>query len=263
MRIAITALALCLAVPALAESPIRPMPRPIVAAAPTQTAPQLAAFADAPTRSIRPRPRPETVAQVRTAAPQNRLLGRLFGPKKMVQKRPTAPVAGSVCQDPGITGVQIADIQGAKRGCGVQDPVRVTMVDGVSLSTPVTIDCATARALRQWVTTQVQPAFGRTPVTQLQIAAHYACRGRNNKRGAQISEHGRGKAIDISAFTLANGTVLDVLKHYKSGKGRPIRAAYKGACGIFGTTLGPGSDGYHEDHLHFDTASHRSGPYCR
>ena len=41
-----------------------------------------------------------------------------------------------------------------------------------------------------------------------------------------------------------------------------MRAAHRAACGIFGTTLGPGSDGYHEDHLHFDTVS-RGSPYCR
>ena len=34
-------------------------------------------------------------------------------------------------------------------------------------------------------------------------------------------------------------------------------------AGIFGTTLGPGSDGYHEDHMHFDTAHQRGGAYCR
>jgi hypothetical protein len=38
---------------------------------------------------------------------------------------------------------------------------------------------------------------------------------------------------------------------------------HRAACGRFGTTLGPGSDGMHEDHLHFDTARHANGPYCR
>jgi hypothetical protein len=27
--------------------------------------------------------------------------------------------------------------------------------------------------------------------------------------------------------------------------------------------LGPDADRYHQDHFHLDTASHRSGPYCR
>jgi hypothetical protein len=27
--------------------------------------------------------------------------------------------------------------------------------------------------------------------------------------------------------------------------------------------LGPGSDGFHEDHLHYDVARHGGGAYCR
>ncbi|MFY9319919.1 extensin family protein, partial [Lentibacter algarum] len=53
-------------------------------------------------------------------------------------------------------------------------------------------------------------------------------------------------------------------RDYGKGKGgKAIRAAHKAACGPFGTTLGPGSDGYHEDHLHFDTARYSGGPYCK
>ena len=45
------------------------------------------------------------------------------------------------------------------------------------------------------------------------------------------------------------------------GYDRTLRRVHSGACGIFGTTLGPGSDGYHEDHLYFDTAASRNGPH--
>jgi hypothetical protein len=62
---------------------------------------------------------------------------------------------------------------------------------------------------------------------------------------------------------LGNGQVLDVLRDYRGGEGKVLRTAHKAACGTFGTTLGPGSDGYHENHLHFDTARYRSGTYCR
>jgi hypothetical protein len=36
----------------------------------------------------------------------------------------------------------------------------------------------------------------------------------------------------------------------------------KAACGPFNTVLGPGSDPFHGDHFHLDTARGR-GPYCR
>ncbi len=137
--------------------------------------------------------------------------------------------------------------------------MRVKAVSGVRLSQPATLDCTTATALRKWVDAGLQPAFGRTKVVELRVAAHYVCRSRNNVKGAKISEHGRGKAIDIAGVVLDNGKTISMLDGY----GGDLRRAYKAACGIFGTTLGPGSDGFHEDHMHLDTASHGNGPYCR
>jgi hypothetical protein len=103
-----------------------------------------------------------------------------------------------------------------------------------------------------------QPAFDGK-LAELQIAAHYICRSRNNVKGAKISEHGKGRAVDISAFILTDGRVLTVSGNYN----KTLRRIYKAACGFFKTTLGPGSDGYHEDHFHFDTSVRSGGAYCR
>ena len=101
-------------------------------------------------------------------------------------------------------------------------------------------------------------------VAGLRVAAHYACRTRNNRPGGKISEHGKGRAIDISGVMLRDGSEISVLRDWGGGaKGRALRQMHRTACGPFGTVLGPGSDGYHRDHLHFDTARHRSGSYCR
>ncbi len=145
------------------------------------------------------------------------------------------------------------------KGCGVEEPVKVTAVDGISFSQPATIDCATALATKKWIENGLRPAFGNREVVQLHIFGSYMCRTRNNVRGAKISEHGRGKAIDFAGFIFADGKEWTVARDYN----KTIRKAQKAACGIFGTTLGPGSDGYHEDHLHFDTANYRGGAYCR
>lgn len=282
MRGAALLIALLAGNPGFADiNSVRPMPRPVLpdAAPVAADAPLIVASAASPTRSIRPPRRPDGVEMTAKAPaamvgrnPGKGLLGRLFGPPgtgetAVVAKKPEAvpapSVKGSVCQDPRIRGVSIPDIRGEYSGCGVTDPVRVSSVDGVTLSTPATMDCDTARALRIWVTDKVKPAFGSTGITGFRVAAHYVCRGRNRKKSARISEHGRGKAIDISGFMLGNGAEVSVLTHYDSEQGKAIRAAQKGACGIFGTTLGPGSDGYHEDHLHFDTAHHRGGAYCK
>lgn len=174
------------------------------------------------------------------------------------KERETASRKGSVCGVAAIKGEKIAPIKARVKGCGLADGVRVTSVSGVRLSQAATIDCATAKALNTWVREVLQPAYGGS-VVELRVAAHYICRPRNNKKGAKVSEHGRGKAIDIAGIVLDSGKAVMVLGGYN----KTLRRVHKGACGIFGTTLGPGSDGYHEDHLHFDTADYRSGPYCR
>ncbi|MFN3642297.1 MAG: extensin family protein, partial [Gemmobacter sp.] len=175
------------------------------------------------------------------------------------------PRRGSVCGNPAIQGASVAPITGRIRGCGIARPVQVTAVGGVALSTPALMDCPTALALLSWVENGAKRAVGRTGggLARLEIAAHYVCRTRNHRSGAPLSEHARGKAIDIRAFVLANGQRIEVLRSFRGPHRDMMRSAYRAACGPFGTTLGPGSDGYHEDHFHFDTASHRSGPYCR
>ncbi|WP_395541566.1 extensin family protein [Neotabrizicola sp. sgz301269] len=197
--------------------------------------------------ATRPEPRPdETELALAEPAPKSKKKAREAGSRK-----------GSVCGVNAIKGEKIAPIRSKVKGCGLTDGVRVTSISGVALSQGATIDCATAKALNTWVDQVVQPAF-RNQVVELKVAAHYICRSRNNVKGAKVSEHGRGKAIDIAAVVLANGKVLSVAQNYKA-----LRGVHRGACGIFGTTLGPGSDGYHEDHLHLDTAPYRTGPYCR
>ena len=215
---------------------------------------------------LRPRPRPEGLGQGVVMASSPEALPEILpevAPEETQEqgktKRQAASANGSVCGDPEIKGEVLAAIRGKVKGCGLENPVRVTQVAGIRLSEPATIDCETAKAFKTWINRGLRPAMGRRDVIELRIAASYICRPRNNKKGAKISEHGHGKAIDVAGFVFANGTQWSVERDYN----RQVRRAHKAACGIFGTTLGPGSDGYHEDHLHFDTASYRSGPYCR
>jgi len=98
---------------------------------------------------------------------------------------------------------------------------------------------------------------------QIQVAAHYACRTRNNRPGARLSEHALGIAIDISAFVLADGTRLTVLNDWRGRNGQLMKRLHASACGPFGTVLGPNSDRHHQDHFHFDVAEYRNGSYCR
>lgn len=174
------------------------------------------------------------------------------------KKRELESMQGAVCGNPAIKGEEIAPITSNVSGCGVPEAVAVSSVAGVRLSQKVTVDCTIANALNSWVNDVAQPAFdGR--LVELRIAAHYVCRSRNNIRGAKVSEHGKGKAVDIAAFILSDGQVLTVKEDFK----KLLKRIYKSACPYFKTTLGPGSDGYHEDHFHFDTSARDSGSYCR
>ncbi len=229
------------------------------------------AMAEGVTTSPRPMPRPNlsTPDVAVLAAPKPKARPSDLGKQnaavqpKSVQPKPRPgkkqSLKGAVCGNPAIRGEPLAAIKSRTKGCGIAEPVRVTEIDGVRLSPAPTINCDTAKALNKWINKAVRPAYGAKRVVQLQVAASYACRGRNNVKGARVSEHGRGNAIDISGFTFSNGKSQRVA----DGFDKTMRRAHKGACGIFGTTLGPGSDGYHEDHLHFDVARYRSGSYCR
>lgn len=206
------------------------------------------------TSVLRPHPRPKGLLR---QADDLELASADPAPVKRGKDKKTK--RGSVCGDPDIKGEALAPISSKTRGCGVSEPVRVTSIDGIPFSQPATFDCETAIALKQWIRKGMRPAFGNREVVQLHIFGSYMCRTRNNVKGAKISEHGRGKAVDIAGFVFSDGKEWTIARDYN----KTIRKAQKAACGIFGTTLGPGSDGYHEDHLHFDTAGYRSGPYCR
>ncbi len=201
----------------------------------------------APLRSPLPAPRPvgaEALIAVSAAMPDP-------------VTKPKAGAGGSVCGIPGVKGHAIKPIKAAMKGCGLTDGVEVTSVAGVQLSEPANIDCQTAAALDRWVAGAVLPAVGSMGggVARLEVAASYVCRPRNNQSGGKVSEHGRGRAVDVAAITLENGQSISVLEDWGRGKGgRILKAIRTAACGPFATVLGPGSDRFHRDHLHLDTA---------
>lgn len=321
MRAAVASAALVLlAVPAWAETPLRPMPRPSTAASEPVAAPKanprgpaagaslagvaigltparlgIPASSTVPVQAAsldpappRPRPASPTTAPAEVARlaaiPAIRALPRpaqpaaiaslprTAAPERLQQAAFVAPMTpdvlttrkGAVCGLASLQGRTVAPIQSRVAGCGVAQPVEITAVDGVPLSQPATIDCGTALALDRWVKTGLKRAVGGQGggVAKIQIAGSYVCRPMNNIRGNKISEHGRGRAIDVSGVVLKNGDSFSIARDYRKGDAAFLRAAHRAACGVFGTTLGPGSDGHHEDHLHFDSAVHRS-PYCR
>lgn len=154
-------------------------------------------------------------------------------------------------------------------GCRIPDPWEVRSVGSVGFSQPATLNCGMAAPLHDWLENTVQPAaqraFGES-VVGIDVAASYACRPRNNQRGARMSEHGYGNAIDVAAFTLESGRKVTVLDGWR-GRGDERRFLHKvhgEACDDFRTVLGPNADRSHRDHLHLDLQNRRSrNHYCR
>ena len=133
----------------------------------------------------------------------------------------------------------------------------VTAFAPVVVKPAATLACPIVSALDHWLSDSVQPAsmrwFGMRVVEIRQISA-YSCRGMNGHSWAHISEHAFGNALDIAAFTLADGrqiTVRDGWRGLPQEQGflRDIEAS---ACQQFSTVLAPGSNAYHYDHIHVD-----------
>jgi hypothetical protein len=148
--------------------------------------------------------------------------------------------------------------------CGAAGVVRLDAVklrEGtrVPLSPPATLRCPMAEALAHFIRNDMAPATSElgAPLAAVVNYDSYDCRGRNRVSGAKISEHGKGNAIDIRAVKLTNGNAIELTSPIVSKSFRErVRLA---ACGRFSTVLGPGSDGYHESHVHFDLAERRHG----
>jgi Extensin-like protein C-terminus len=91
-------------------------------------------------------------------------------------------------------------------------------------------------------------------VVEIKQISAYSCRGMNGNSRAHISEHAFGNALDIAAFTLADGrriTVKDGWKGMAEEQGF-LRDVQGAACQQFNTVLAPGSNVYHYDHIHVD-----------
>lgn len=154
-------------------------------------------------------------------------------------------------------------------GCEIPNAWRVQSLGSISFSQPATMNCGLADPLKTWLEYEVQPAAQKTfgeSVVSIDVAASYACRARNHKNGAKMSEHGFGNAIDIAAFTLESGRRVSVLDGWRGDRDerRFLKGVHESACGPFRTVLGPEADRHHRDHFHLDLQNRRNGSsYCR
>lgn len=149
-------------------------------------------------------------------------------------------------------------------GCGIAAPVSLIAVilqdkRRIEIAPAPVMRCDLAARVGAFVRETVAPAteaYGRR-IRRIVTADSYDCRRRNRQAGAKLSEHATGAAIDISAIEFMDGGIVRLAD--KDNDPAVATALKDSACARFSTVLGPGSDGYHEDHVHLDLAQRRNG----
>lgn len=171
----------------------------------------------------------------------------------------------SVLKLPVIAASTIED-QPFANGCGWRTAVRVSEAAGARLSADK-LSCPMAAALAMWMEHEVQPAAARllaSSVTGLKHFGTYACRNIVGSKGLSSfrSQHASANAIDISAFQLADGRIVSVLKDWKGAgpEAEFLRTVHTRACRYFRVAIGPDFNAAHANHFHFDRGAFKS---CR
>jgi hypothetical protein len=129
----------------------------------------------------------------------------------------------------------------------------------IKVSPPAVLRCGMAEGLAQWlrqVSEAVKRDFGDV-VAGISTATSFDCRGQNHNANAKLSQHGLANAVDVRALMFKSGRMLTLTDTAAPMHQREL--LHDSACKLFTTVLGPGSDGYHEDHVHLDLAERRSG----
>jgi hypothetical protein len=218
--------------PSPPSPPSVPLPKPRPAAAPI-TAPDKA--------------EPNKQAPAETAKPAE-------------QAAPAAPPPPSACRlaltDEIAIAPSIPDIHGPGN-CGGDDLVRLEAVvlpdkHRVALKPAAILRCKMASAVADWIRSDMTALATNlgSVISDLDNFDSYDCRGRNGVAGAPLSEHGRANALDVRALKLANGQSISLTDRTVS---RELReSVLHSVCTRFTTVLGPGSDWYHEEHIHLD-----------
>jgi hypothetical protein len=207
-----------------------------------------------------PKPRPVEAPALKPEAPAG-------GPEAKDAEKPAPPVPQPTACRLALTeeiaiAPSIPDIHGSG-GCGGVDLVRLEAVvlpggRQVAVKPAAILRCPMASAIAAWMRSDIEPlaeSLGSV-IAALDNFDSFECRGRNRIVGAMLSEHGRANALDVRSFKFADGRTISLTDRTVS---RSLReTVLHSVCARFSTVLGPGSDGYHEDHIHLDLMERRN-----
>lgn len=157
-------------------------------------------------------------------------------------------------------------------GCSALNAVQLSSIYGDSARLGVTnlgpVACPLASTFAAWARFGVDRAAQQilgSPLARIETMGSYNCR---NVAGTdRLSAHATARAIDVSAFVLADGRRISVRGDWYGGDPQRrafLQTVHASACKRFGTVLGPDYNAAHRDHLHVELAG-ASTPrsYCR
>lgn len=177
---------------------------------------------------------------------------------------------------PGVRPVAKTAGATAQAGCEIVDPVAVEAMtigaQAVAFEPPVTLSCEMATRVGEWLDNSAAPltrGFFYRELSALRVGGCHECRRRNRSDAGLLSEHATARALDIFEFRLDDGgtgvMTITVKSPSDDRQRRFLTALRQSACGAFSTSLGPGADSSHADHLHVDIQLRRtaSARFCQ
>ncbi len=163
----------------------------------------------------------------------------------------------------------VTPIKPIRRGaCGTPAPLKLKAVgehkseQKIKINPPATLNCQYTARFAKWANEKLQPLAMKhlnSPVAMVHNVASYSCRHRYNDKKRKLSEHALANALDIAGFTLKNGTIVSVLKHWdeEGDLGAFLKAVHASACESFVVVLGPEANEAHKNHFHFDIGRYK------
>jgi hypothetical protein len=195
-------------------------------------------------------------------------LPRLTNPMQTPETMGGMPASEKACrQRLQKLGVRFRDVPRISRGrsCGIAWPVELSgLSGGIQIKPAAQVNCQITEAFARWVKQELVPSSRMrylSGVSAIHQMSSYSCRTMNSRKGAAMSEHAKGNAIDVGKIVLKNGKAIAIeRKGFFAFREKGLLKAVRGdSCKYFSTVLGPGSDRYHKDHFHFDLRARKSG----
>lgn len=154
-----------------------------------------------------------------------------------------------------------------KNGCGIPHGVIVMKgPTGIVYDPPIMVDCTMARALSsiEKIVQEEAETNLHSKIARIANLGAFACRPRNYRKGASLSAHAFGSAVDIAAFHPVKGTPAIVLRDYpdnprphaaaQDDRRRFLRAVFQRFRreGDLTYAVGPDFNAIHHNHFHLD-----------